>query len=83
MNETRTAESDGPQSAEVYARSATEVVSSVGSDASSGLTGEEAAARLTQHGANEITGEEAPSLGAVALQQLRDPMNLMLVAVTS
>jgi Ca2+-transporting ATPase len=36
---------------------------------------------LTQHGPNQITSEKPPSMWAVALQQLRDPMNIMLVAV--
>ena len=66
-----------------YARDASAVVAAAGSDAASGLTGAEAAARLTRYGPNEITGEPPPSLWAVALQQLRDPMNIMLVAVTA
>src|SRR4030095_1448709 len=33
------------------------------------------------HGRNEITSEKPPSVWEVALQQLRDPMNIMLVAV--
>ena len=55
----------------------------MGSDASSGLTAVEAAARLAQFGPNEITGEQPPSVWAVALGQLRDPMNIMLVAVVA
>ena len=39
-------------------------------------------ARLAQFGPNQITGEKPPSVWAVALHQLRDPMNIMLVAVT-
>jgi Ca2+-transporting ATPase len=65
-----------------FAHAAAEVVASSGSDADSGLTAAEAAARLARFGANEITGEPPPSLWAVALAQLRDPMNIMLVAVT-
>ena len=38
-------------------------------------------ARLTRDGPNRIVGEKAPSVWAVALGQLRDPMNIMLVAV--
>jgi Ca2+-transporting ATPase len=65
-----------------YAREAVDVVAAMGSDESAGLTAAEAAARLSRYGANEITSEPPPSLWAVALQQLRDPMNIMLVAVT-
>jgi Ca2+-transporting ATPase len=50
-------------------------------DAEHGLPAAEAAARLARHGPNEITAEPPPSTVAVALTQLRDPMNLMLVAV--
>jgi P-type Ca2+ transporter type 2C len=38
---------------------------------------------LSQYGANEIAREQPPSVVEVALQQLRDPMNIMLVAVTA
>ena len=64
-----------------YARDAAEVVASAGSDIDTGLTGAEAAERLARLGPNQITGEESPSVWAVALAQLRDPMNIMLIAV--
>ena len=64
-----------------YLRDVRDVVSAMGSDASSGLTAGEAAGRLSQYGANEITGEPPPSVWHVALGQLREPMTLMLVAV--
>ena len=64
-----------------FAREAADVASGLGSDVDSGLTGGEAASRLSQYGRNEIRGEEPPSLLAVALAQLRDPMNIMLIAV--
>ncbi len=66
-----------------YAQDAAEVVAALGSDAASGLTGAEAAERLARYGPNAIEGEKPPSVWAVALQQLRDPMNIMLVAVTA
>ncbi len=66
-----------------FAHAAAEVVASAGSDADAGLTAAEAKARLARYGANEITGEPPPSLWAVALAQLRDPMNIMLVAVAA
>ena len=64
-----------------YAREATDVVASAESDATNGLTAAEAAARLSRYGPNEIKGEKPPSVWQVALQQLRDPMNIMLVGV--
>ena len=66
-----------------FAHAAAEVVASAGSDADAGLTAAEAEARLARFGANQITGEPPPSLWAVALAQLRDPMNIMLVAVAA
>ena len=54
----------------------------MGSDAEAGLTAAEASARLAQHGPNEIAAEQPPSIWRVALDQLREPMNIMLVAVT-
>ena len=65
-----------------YASSVEEVVRAGGSDADRGLSQSEAAARLSKYGKNEILGEKPPSVVSVALAQLRDPMNLMLVAVT-
>ncbi|HVN60980.1 MAG TPA: cation-translocating P-type ATPase [Gaiellaceae bacterium] len=66
-----------------YARDAAEVVAGLGSDATAGLTGAEAAARLARYGPNQIKGEKPPSVWAVAMQQLRDPMNIMLIAVVA
>ncbi len=66
-----------------YARDAADVVASMDSDRRSGLTAAEAASRLSRFGANEITAEAPPSLWAVAAGQLRDPMNIMLIAVTA
>ncbi len=58
------------------------VVTELGSDASAGLSTSEAASRLASHGPNVIAAEPSPSVWAVALNQLKDSMNLMLVAVT-
>jgi Ca2+-transporting ATPase len=71
-----------PSGAPPYAREASDVVSELGSDADAGLTGAEAAARLARVGPNEISKEAPPSVWEVALAQLRDPMNIMLIAVT-
>ena len=64
-----------------YLRASADVVQELGTDQAAGLSTEEAAARLASHGPNQITAERPPSVLAVALGQLRDPMNLMLVAV--
>jgi Ca2+-transporting ATPase len=71
-----------PPDAPPYAREAVDVVAGLGSDAADGLTAAEAAARLSRYGPNEIAKEQPPSVWQVALGQLRDPMNIMLVAVT-
>ena len=63
-----------------YLRSAQDVLDSLSTQAS-GLSAGEAKARLATYGRNEITAEKPPSLLAVAAVQLRDPMNIMLVAV--
>ncbi len=65
-----------------YALEAAQVVAEMGSNETTGLSPAEASARLAQYGENKITSEKPPSIGAVALAQLRDPMNIMLVAVT-
>ncbi len=65
-----------------YVRDAAEVVAALGSDATNGLTSAEAGTRLSRYGPNAITAEKPPSVWVVALAQLRDPMNLMLVAVS-
>src|SRR4051794_20378453 len=59
------------------------VVAAMHSDAERGLSQAEAASRLASHGPNEIRGEAQPSAWATALEQMREPMNVMLVAVTA
>ena len=71
-----------PPTTEPFAQDQAAVVAAAGSDAENGLATAEAAQRLTQHGPNEITGEPPPSIWAIAFAQLREPMNLMLIAVT-
>jgi Ca2+-transporting ATPase len=73
---------DAAASAPPYLTDAEQVLAGLGSDQERGLSVAEAGSRLTSYGPNEITGEKPPSMVAVALQQLRDPMNIMLVAVT-
>jgi Ca2+-transporting ATPase len=65
-----------------YACETADLVAGLESDAADGLTAAEAAARLSRYGPNEIAKEQPPSVWQVAVGQLRDPMNIMLVAVT-
>ncbi len=76
-----TATATAPGSASWFALDVDAVVAGVGSDLERGLTSGDAASRLGRYGPNEIAREEPPSLVAVALGQVRDPMNIMLLAV--
>ena len=73
---------EGQVLADPHSVDAAAVLAAVGSDGDVGLTSVEASQRLTRYGRNAIDAEKPPSMWAVALVQLRDPMNLMLVAVT-
>ncbi len=73
----------GPQPIPAYAQQAADVVAELQSNAETGLTGAAAGALLERVGPNEIRKEKPPSLWAVAAQQLRDPMNIMLIAVVA
>jgi Ca2+-transporting ATPase len=64
-----------------YLLSVDQVVAGSGADLDRGLTHREAERRLQQFGPNKLTSEKPPSTWAVALAQLRDPMNIMLIAV--
>ncbi|HVT42639.1 MAG TPA: cation-transporting P-type ATPase, partial [Acidimicrobiales bacterium] len=70
-----------PGSAAWHALDVDAVVAAVGSDLTRGLTSGDAATRLGRYGANQIAKETPPSVWEVALGQLRDPMNIMLIAV--
>jgi P-type Ca2+ transporter type 2C len=52
----------------------------LGTDAESGLTGGEAAARLARHGSNELEAEAAVPAWLKLLDQFRDPLVYLLVA---
>jgi Ca2+-transporting ATPase len=65
-----------------YSREAADVAASLRSDPDTGLTAAEAEDRISRFGRNEIPREQPPSVWQVALAQLRDPMNIMLIAVT-
>ncbi|GGQ48920.1 cation-translocating P-type ATPase [Couchioplanes azureus] len=66
-----------------FARPVDATVAALESDAGRGLSRDEAAERLRRHGPNRIAAEKPPSAWAIALRQLRDPMNVMLVAVVA
>ena len=65
-----------------YSQQPSDVVAALESDGADGLSAAEVARRLQQYGPNEIASEPPPSMWAVVLLQARDPMNLMLVAVS-
>src|SRR5690349_15258554 len=70
-----------PNGGSWFAQDAERVVAAMTSDAGNGLRGDEPAARLAKYGPNRIIAEKPPSVLMIALAQLRDPMNIMLVAV--
>ena len=57
------------------------VVSALESDSTGGLSSAAIDDRRTRFGDNVIAAEPAPSVAALVLLQLKDPMNLMLIAV--
>lgn len=64
-----------------YSLEADEALRQLDADGENGLSSAEAARRLEAVGPNAMEAQAPPSVVAVALGQLRDPMNLMLVAV--
>ena len=82
--ETESGEHGGGRStgaATPYERDWADVCHELGCDPAGGLSLQEAASRLERLGPNRIAAERPPSILVVALGQLRDPMNLMLIAV--
>jgi Ca2+-transporting ATPase len=67
---------------DAYAQPPESVAQAMGVVVSEGLSGGEASARMTAVGPNAIRREEAPSAVQIAVAQLRDPMNIMLIAVS-
>ena len=66
-----------------YALDAAAAAAKLGVDPARGLSASEAADRLGRYGPNEIGKEKPPSVWAIAAAQLRDPMNIMLIAVVA
>ena len=58
-----------------------EVAAALGVEPSEGLDDAEVAARLGRYGPNELPSEPPPSLWSVAIGQLANPMNIMLLIV--
>jgi Ca2+-transporting ATPase len=57
------------------------VAEQLGVDVEKGLTAGEVATRLQQYGPNVLQQEAKASAWSIAVAQLRDPMNIMLIAV--
>ena len=70
-----------PAAARWHAESAAEVVRALAADATRGLSGAEAASRLNRHGPNRIAEAEAEPWWEELLESLREPLQLLLVAV--
>lgn len=64
-----------------YTVAADEATARLDVDPASGLTSEDVERRQATYGANELTAEPQPSVWAVYLLQLKDPMNIMLLVV--
>jgi P-type Ca2+ transporter type 2C len=69
-----------PQAAEWHRLPVERVLDELGTNPD-GLSATEAARRLAEVGPNELPRPDKPSAVRVAVRQLRDPMNLMLLAV--
>jgi Ca2+-transporting ATPase len=74
-------ENEQTQPVRWYALNTDEAVSRLGSDTARGLTNSEAAKRLAEYGQNELQSEAPPSKLEIAMHQVVDPMNIMLIAV--
>ena len=64
-----------------HALDGADVAAGLGTDPAAGLGSAEVATRLGQYGPNAIAAEKPPSVWEIALAQLREPMNIMLIAV--
>jgi P-type Ca2+ transporter type 2C len=60
---------------------ATKAAERLGTDLESGLTADEAARKLAQHGPNKIPSEPPPSAWQIIAKQFTDPMTIMLIVV--
>jgi Ca2+-transporting ATPase len=65
-----------------YALAPAAAAAALSVDGDQGLAAEEAQRRLESYGPNQLTTEPPPSIWSVALGQLSNPMNIMLVIVS-
>lgn len=65
-----------------YAMAPDEVSAALGVDPDQGLDAATVTARRAEHGENKIASEPPPTRWTIALRELGDPMNLMLVVVS-
>ena len=72
---------EGTSSVDWHTVSVDDAATQLTVDVAEGLSPEEAAQRLTTFGPNALPTEPSPSMWAVALTQLRNPMNIMLIIV--
>jgi Ca2+-transporting ATPase len=70
------------QSSEWYCLPIGDVARRLETGIDTGLTTTEVEARLSEYGPNSIPKEQPPSTWSIALRQIREPMNLMLIVVT-
>jgi P-type Ca2+ transporter type 2C len=68
---------------EAYSHPAEEVAKALGTDLHRGLTSEDAAARLSQYGRNELTAEAAVPAWRRFLSQFKDVLVILLLVATS
>nr|WP_231505321.1 cation-translocating P-type ATPase [Cellulomonas sp. URHE0023] len=64
-----------------WSRTPDETATELESNLATGLSSAQVSERQARFGPNKLTAQAPPSLWAVVLQQVRDPMNIMLVAV--
>ena len=76
-------ETEGDQETKWYALGIEATADELGTSLQFGLTDDVAGTRLTEIGANKLQSEPPPSRLEVALHQVIDPMNLMLIAVAA
>ena len=81
MTPSTAAQATGSPERAWYALNAGDAARLLQTDPAAGLTTGEAGRRLAEYGPNAIPKEPPPSRWSIALAQLADPMNIMLVAV--
>ena len=81
MTPSTAAQATGSPERAWYALNAGDAARLLQTDPAAGLTTGEARRRLAEYGPNAIPKEPPPSRWSIALAQLADPMNIMLVAV--